>query len=78
MTELLRPGAPGIPDLERESLVVVGEDDPLGAVGKTGDRCRAIRTDLELRGAVDRAAVDHDPVGRGRFDEETGFTLGQR
>ena len=40
MTELLRPGALRIPDLEGKSLVVVGEDDSLGAIGEIGDRRR--------------------------------------
>src|SRR5436853_5554754 len=77
MTELSRPDALRIPDLEGESLVVVGEDDPFGPIGKKGDRCGIIRTDLEFRGAVDRAAIDYDAVGCTRFDEETGLALGQ-
>src|SRR5687768_1455109 len=77
MTELLRPGAFRIPDLEGEPLVVVGEDDPLGAIGKMSDRCRVIRSDRQLRGAVDGAAVDHDSITGTRFHQETGFALGE-
>src|SRR5687767_1372623 len=76
MTELLRPGALRIPDLEGESLVVVGEDDALGAIGKIGDRCGVIRADRQFRGAVDSSAVDHDPVTGTRLRQETGVPRG--
>src|SRR5687768_10111081 len=77
MAELLRPDALRIPDLEGESLVVVGEDDPLCAVGKTGGRCGVIRADRQFRRAVDIAAFDHDRIVGTRLDQETGFTFGQ-
>src|SRR5687767_13485252 len=77
MAELLRPGALWIPDLESESLVVVGEDDALGAIGKIGDRCGVIRADRQCRGAVDSSAVDHDPVTGTRLRQETGVPRGE-
>src|SRR5688500_7787674 len=77
MTELLRPGALRIPDLEGESLVVVGEDDTLGAIGKTGDRCGVIRADRQFRGALDSVAVDHDPITGTRLHQETGLPRGE-
>src|SRR5688572_2238505 len=77
MTELFRPSAFRIPDLEGESLVVVGEDDALGAIGKIGDRCGVIRAHRQFRSAVDRAVVDHDPITGTRLHQETGFPLGE-
>ena len=37
-----------------------------------------IRADHQFRGAVDRAAVDHDPIAGARRDQETCLLLGKR
>src|SRR5688500_3441166 len=75
MAELLRPDALRIPDLQRESLVVVREDDALGAIGATGDRPRLILAGRQFRGALYGAALDHDSIVGTRLDFETGVAL---